>query len=76
MLLHLHIMLLSHNTEQNASQFLYMTAMVTSVVNAVNVIRLVIKMEYLSRIMGAILFFGILFLVLEELLNYPFDRRG
>jgi hypothetical protein len=53
-----------------------MTAMVTSVVSAVSAIRLVIKMEYLSRIMGAILFFGILFLVLEELLNYPFDRRG
>jgi len=67
---------LPRNTEQNARSSPYMIAMVTSVVNAVNVIRLVIKMEYLSRIMGAILFFGILFLVLEEMFNYPFDKRG
>ena len=53
-----------------------MIAMAISAVSAVSAIRLVIKMEYLSRIMGAILFLGILFLVLEELFNYPFDRRG
>ena len=76
MLLLPHIMLLSHNTEQNARWFLFMIAMAISAVSAVSAIRLVIKMEYLSRIMGAILFLGILFLVLEELFNYPFDRRG